>query len=295
MPEDAIPEGAAQDTAASSTWWWSGLPQWQQIVVVLVVTFTVIWVVRRFIVGRLERVVASTENDFDDRLLQLFKQFFTLAALFIAVLVIVKICGGKVTGLLAGAGIAGIAIGLAAKETLADVLAGIFLITDRPMRIGDRVKIERIGRDWGGWGDVLDMGIRRTQVRNTDGVVVNYPNNVLANSIITNFSHLDTPVRVRVRFQVAYHADVAAAREAALKAMGRTEGVIEGTPQVVIRSVWDTTRGHLLSGVLMEGRYRIPDVRYRTRIRSAVLENLLSDLRAAGVPLAVFNPQDPQA
>lgn len=274
--------------APSATWsWWTAMPQWQQIAVVLVATFAVIWVVRRFIVGRLEKVVASTENDFDDRMLQLFKQFFTLIALFAAVLIIVKICGGRISALLAGAGIAGIAIGLAAKETLADVLAGIFLITDRPMRIGDRVKIERIGREWGGWGDVLDMGIRRTQVRNTDGVVVNYPNNVLANSVITNFSLLDQPIRVRVRFQLAYEADLEKAAAVAEGAIGRTEGVLEGTSQVVVRSAWDTAQGHLLAGILMEGRYRITDVRDRTRIRSAVLKNLIHDLRAEEIPLAV--------
>ena len=48
--------------------------------------------------------------------------------------------------------------------------------------------LERIGQHWGSWGDVVDIGLRRTKIRNPDGVVVNYPNSVLATSVITNFS-----------------------------------------------------------------------------------------------------------
>jgi small-conductance mechanosensitive channel len=191
----------------------------------------------------------------------------------------------SISPLLAGAGIAGIAVGFAAKETLADILAGFFLIVDRPMGVGDRVKIERIGRDWGGWGDVLDVGLRRTRIKNTDGVVVNYPNNVLANSVITNFSAERQPVRVRVRFQVGYEADLERAQQVAKGAIERSAGVIAGTVDLVVRSLWDDTRGHLLAGVLLEGRYRIEDVRDRTRIRSRVLVNILEDLREASIPL----------
>jgi small-conductance mechanosensitive channel len=147
------------------------------------------------------------------------------------------------------------------------------------------VKIESPGRHWGGWGDVVDIGLRRTQVRNTDGVIVNYPNGVLANSVITNFSHDDDPVRVRVRFVVGYDADLDRMRIVAEGAIGGTEGVLEGTPQIVIRSLWDDARGHLLAGILVEGRYRIRDVRHRTRIRSRVLQNVLEGLRAEGIPL----------
>ena len=103
-----------------------------------------------------------------------------------------RLHGIAITPFLASAGIAGIAIGMAAKETLADILAGVFLIADRPVRVGDRIKIDSIGKHWGSWGDVVDMGLRRTQIRNTDGVIVNYPNNLLANSVITNFSHEDS-------------------------------------------------------------------------------------------------------
>jgi len=84
---------------------------------------------------------------------------------------------------------------------------------------------------------------------------------------------------------VDYGADLERVKEIGEKAIARTENVIENTAQVVFRSLWDDEQGHMLAGVLVEGRYRIRDVRDRTRIRSAVLVNVLEDLRAASVPL----------
>lgn len=237
--------------------------------------------------SRLQRLAASTENDLDDRLILFVKRFAGIVLLFLAVLAILEINGIEVSPLLAGAGIAGIAIAFAAKETLSDILAGIFLIADRPMRIGDRVKIEHIGTHWGGWGDVVDIGLRRTTVRNTDGVIVNYPNHVLANSVITNFSFDTGPTRVRVRFHVRLDADLRLAQRVAQAAAEAIEGIATETVQVVVRSLWDDDRGHQLEGVLMEVRYRIEDVRDRTRIRSELLIRLKDDLAAAGVPLSI--------
>jgi len=177
-------------------------------------------------------------------------------------------------------------LGLAAKELLADVLSGVFLIADRPIRVGDRVKIERIGRHWGSWGDVVDIGLRRTRIRNTDGVVVNYPNSLMANSVITNFSFEEKPVRVRIRFQVGYDADLELTRKVAIEAIEGVSAVIADSATIVVRSLWDDNQGHLMAGVLVEGRYRIEDVRKRTTVRSEVLERLLVALRKNGIPMA---------
>jgi small-conductance mechanosensitive channel len=235
---------------------------------------------------RLEKLAKATSNDLDDRLVHFVKQFLWLIALFAAVAVILKINHIKISPLLAGAGIVGISLGFAAKETIADVLSGIFLIADRPIRVGDRVKIEQIGRHWGAWGDIVDIGLRRTRVRNTDGVNVNYPNSVLANSVIKNFSFEPEPVRVRIRFQLDYSADLELAEKLAIAAIEKCDGVIADSAQVVIRSLWDDRGGHQLAGVLLEARYRIEDVRRRTVIRSQVLSRVLKDLRDRQVPLA---------
>lgn len=274
-----------QDQAVEAIGWWSDLNPWIKTAVVLVGAVVLYAVLRRAIIGPLERMAQKTDNDLDDRLLNFARHFAGIILVFVVLVIILNLHGVEITPLLAGAGIFGVALGFAAKESIADILAGIFLVLDRPMRRGDRVKLEHIGREWGGWGDVVDIGIRRTTVRNTDGVVVNYPNALLATSVITNFSHEREPIRVRVRFQVDYEADLDRVREVAMEAIEKSEGVIQATAEIVTRAIWDDSRGHMVAGVLVEGRYKIYDVSERTRIRSRVLENLLKGLRAANVPL----------
>ncbi len=266
--------------------WWRNVDSWEQTAIAVAGAFLLHIFVRVVLLRALNRIASSTENDLDDRLVYFVRRFYLLVLVSILFMVLLKIHGIKITPFLASAGIAGIAIGLAAKETLSDILSGIFLITDQPARIGDRVKIESPGRHWGGWGDVIDVGLRRTQIRNTDGVIVNYPNSVLANSVITNFSYQDEPVRVRVRFQVNYNADLEEASSVARRAIEATERVLPDSAEIVVRSLWDDNGGHMGSGILMEGRYHIEDVRNRTRIRSEVLKSINRDLAAAGIALA---------
>jgi small-conductance mechanosensitive channel len=262
------------------------LPSLIQSLIAVLVVIALFYLCRFGLLKRLETLAAKTNNDFDDRLIHFLKQFLWLVALFSGLVWVLKINGIQVGPVLAGAGIFGIAIGLAAKETLADILAGIFLIADRPIRIGDRIIIDKIGKHWGGWGDVLDIGLRRTTIRNTDGVIVNYPNAVLASSTIKNFSIDPQPVRARIRFQTDYSADPVLVKAKTIEAIEKIDGIIDGTTTVVIRSIWDDDQGHMLSGVLYEARYRLIDVKTRTTLRSLALERLIQAFRENDIPMA---------
>ena len=254
----------------------------------IVTTMLVFYLLRYVVVLKLEKLTALTDNDFDDRFVHFLRQFLWIAAFFLGLIWVLQVNGIKVGPVLAGAGIFGIAIGLAAKETLADILAGIFLIADRPIRIGDRIMIDKIGKHWGGWGDVIDIGLRRTTIRNTDGVIVNYPNAVLASSTIKNFSMDAQPMRVRVRFQTDFTADPAQVRAVTLSTIDSISGIIQGSGTVVVRSIWDDDQGHMLSGVLYEARYRLEDVKSRTTTRSVVLEQLIGAFQRNEIPMAAL-------
>jgi len=267
--------------------YWQALSAISQSAVAVLAALILYWFFRIVILSKIEKAVEATSNDLDDRMVQFVKQFLWIVAILSTVTLVLKINSIKISPLLAGAGIFGVSIGFAAKETIADILAGIFLITDRPIRVKDRVKIEQIGRHWGGWGDVEDIGLRRTRIRNTDGVSVNYPNSLLANSVITNFSYSDSPVRVRIRLQVDYRADLELSKKLIIEAIESCKKVIPGSAQVVVRSLWDDKGGHQPAGVLLEGRYKINNVRRRTSIRSTVLTEVLKIFQKNDVPLAV--------
>lgn len=268
------------------TEYWNAAPAFEQSGLAVLATIICFYLVRYVILLRLEKLTRNTDNDFDDRLVHFLKQFLWLAALVIGLIWVLKINNIKVGPVLAGAGIFGIAIGLAAQETLSDIISGIFLIADRPIRIGDRIVIDKIGKHWGGWGDVVDIGLRRTMIRNTDGVIVNYPNSALVKSTIKNFSFDPQPVRARVRFQTDYSADIDLVKQTTIDAINRIDGIIENTVTVVIRSMWDDEQGHLLSGILFEARYKLLDVKTRTPLRSQVLESIIKNFQTANIPMA---------
>jgi len=266
--------------------WWENINVWYRSGAIVVAGFFVHIIIKLFILRGLEKIAAATSNDLDDRLVYFIKKFYLVVLSFVLLIAILNNHGVQITPFLASAGIVGITIGLAAKETLENILSGVFLIADRPIRVGDRIKIERPGKHWGGWGDVAEIGLRRTQIKNTDGVIVDYPNSILANSVITNFSYLDKPVRVRIRFQVNYSADIDQVFQITKDAISATPGVIPDTADLVVRELWSDEGGHQLAGVLIEGRYTITDVRTRTQTRSAVLRNVLIYMRKANIPFA---------
>jgi small-conductance mechanosensitive channel len=265
---------------------WGAMSSLHKALSVIFITYIAHQFLKRIVIRQFEKLSAKTANDLDDRFIHFIDQFQWIVMCFIATLGVLKSFDVAIGPLLAGAGIFGVALGFAAKESMADVLAGIFLIADRPIRIGDRINFDAIGGGhWGGWGDVVDIGLRRTRIRNSDGVYVNYPNNLLSNSVITNFSYEAEPMRVRLRFQVDYDADIDQVREITLKVIAANPRIMVDSGKMIVRSLWDDKQGHLMSGVTLEARYRIEDVRKRTEIRAEILEELLRELKAKEVPM----------
>ena len=272
---------------------WSEMAAYNKAILILAGTLFLHIFLKKIVLRKLEALSAKTSNDLDDRFVHFVDQFLWLIMCFIATLGVLKVFNIEIGPLLAGAGIAGIALGMAAKETMADVLAGVSLIADRPIKIGDRINFDAIGGGhWGGWGDVVDIGLRRTTIRNSDGVFVNYPNNLLSNSVITNFSHETSSIRVRLRFQVDYSADISKVREIALKVIAENPRILPDTGAMIVRSIWDDKQGLYSSGVMLEARYFIEDVRKRTDIRAEVLERLLEELKANNIPMPTFPNRD---
>ncbi len=108
------------------------------------------------------------------------------------------------TAWLASAGIVGIAIGFAAKDSLSNLFSGVFIIADAPYKVGDYVVLENIGR-----GKVTNIGLRSTRILTRDDIEVTAPNSIIGNSTIINQSGgPNQKMRVRLKIGVAYGTDV---------------------------------------------------------------------------------------
>ena len=108
-----------------------------------------------------------------------------------------------VTGLVASAGIVGLALSFAAQDTLSHLFAGVAILADRPYRIGDYIVL-----DTGERGEVTAIGLRSTRLMTRDNVEIVIPNGVMGTAKIINESGGPTSFRIRTAVGVAYGSDV---------------------------------------------------------------------------------------
>ncbi|MFP4194142.1 MAG: mechanosensitive ion channel family protein [Desulfobacterales bacterium] len=140
----------------------------------------------------------------EDRTLPLFDLLFTVGVVAAGAYALLQIWGIDTTAWLASAGIIGIAVGFAAKDTLANLFAGFFIIADAPYKLGDYVVL-----DSGERGEVTKVGRRSTRLLTRDDVEVTIPNSVIANAKIMNESGGRwMKYRFRLQVGVAYGSDV---------------------------------------------------------------------------------------
>jgi len=108
------------------------------------------------------------------------------------------------TAWLASAGIVGIAVGFAAKDTLANLFSGVFILADAPYKIGDYVVLDSTER-----GEVTHIGLRSTRLLTRDDVEVTVPNSIMGNTKVINESGgPHKKFRIRTKVGVAYGSDI---------------------------------------------------------------------------------------
>lgn len=129
----------------------------------------------------LNRVVGKTDTKLDDMLVPIVRKALRVTIAIIAVLLISEnILGADIKSLLLSAGIGGIAIALAAKDTVANFFGSITIFTDRPFQMGELVKIGDHK------GPVEEVGFRSTRIRTLEGHLVTVPNSLIVNSNVEN-------------------------------------------------------------------------------------------------------------
>ena len=160
--------------------------------------------------GRLSKKVGWL----DARTLPLFDNLARLAILGGASYFLLVAWKLNVGAWLASAGVVGIAVGFAAKDSIANLFGGLFVIMDAPYKVGDFINL-----DSGERGRVIKIGLRSTRLMTRDDVEITVPNAVIANAKIVNESGgPQEKTRVRVNVGVAYGSDVDRVREVLMQA-----------------------------------------------------------------------------
>ncbi|WP_320006745.1 mechanosensitive ion channel family protein [Maridesulfovibrio sp.] len=144
--------------------------------------------------------------------------------------------GIPVTAIFASAGIAGMAIALAARETLANFFGGVSIFMDRPFRAGDYIVLDNGDR-----GEVKAVGMRSTKIQTRDDIMITIPNSVITNGKVVNQSRPLPHFRVRVKLGVAYGSDVDRVEEILLALAEQNElAIASPEPRVRFRKFGDS-------------------------------------------------------
>ncbi len=187
-----------------------------------------------------------------------------------------------VTAWMASAGIVGIAVGFAARDTLANLFAGVSILADAPYKIGDYIVLV----DGNKRGMVTQIGLRSTRILTRDDIEITIPNAAIANSTLVNESGGPSiHQRVRLRLNVAYGSDVDQVRDLLL-AVAREEPMVrpEPTPRVRFRAFGD-------SGLIFELLCWIAEAELRGRAIDALHTRSYKALGDAGIEIP-FPQQD---
>ena len=153
-----------------------------QAAMVLAVTWMLARLWDAVVDGFLTPLVASSDTDLDDQLLPIARRGGKSAIWIVGVIVALNNAGYDVMALIAGLGIGGLALAMAAKDTVANFFGGFTIFTDRPFSMGDRIVIS--GFD----GVVKEIGIRSTRLTTLSGTEVTIPNSRFADSPVENIS-----------------------------------------------------------------------------------------------------------
>jgi len=189
---------------------------------ILIVMTLALRIIANFSTHWLKEWASKTESTADDRLIPLVAKILKAVTIILAFIFIFDTWNINISPLLATAGIAGIAIGFAVRDSLANILGGLQLVLDKTFKVGDKIQL-----DSGEMGVILDIGIRSTKLKTYDNEVIYIPNGSLANTKIKNFTVPDLSIRVNVNFGVEYGSNPEKVRNVVLDAIKKIDTVIE--------------------------------------------------------------------
>jgi len=226
-----------------------------------------------------EKVASRTQSKMDDVILDLMNRFASVIIYVTAAILALDTLGLNIMPFIAGAGVAGIAIGFAAKDTLSNVIAGVLLIIDRPFEVGDRIEVWSAPANSATWGDVVDIGLRATKIRTTDNLVIVIPNNEIMTRDIVNYTTISKDIRVRIPIGIAYDADVSKAKEIIKRVSLELDWAKrEPEPKVVVKSFGD-------SAVNLEARVWISRPRKRMDTISHITDRVKEVFQQEGIEI----------
>lgn len=249
---------------------------------------TIIFVVAIILLTRagwllIDMATAEAEHRFSDAgreeemspVITLLKRIVRVILVLVATTALLSQFGINMTAFAALIGLGGLAFSLAARDTIADAIAGVIILLDRPFRVGDRIEISAANT----WGDVTDIGLRTTRILTRDNRLVIIPNSLISKNEIINYTYPDPNYRIQTHVGIAYDTDINEARTVMRDAVRQVPDVLENKPvDILYNDMGD-------SAMIFRVRWWIETYADTRRITDKVHSALQRELDAAGIDM----------
>ena len=239
---------------------------------VLVVSFLSYAVFQAFINWYLREIAQKTRTRLDEEFLPLLGRLLRIVIFFIAIIIILSHFKVNITGFLATAGVASLAVAFAAQETLANLISGFTILVDKPFRIGDRIQLPS-----GEIGDVVEIGLRSTKILSFDHNVIVIPNSEVTKATLVNFSYPNPRFKIRISLGVAYGSDMEKVKKVIKEILEKHPDVLKDpSPDIFFMEFGDSSLNLLIV-------YWISDYREKFRIIDEINMEIDKRFREEGI------------
>jgi small-conductance mechanosensitive channel len=191
-----------------------------------------------------QNIAQKADAQMYSEFLPLFNRAVRMVTLVVAMLIILDHFNIDIKALLTVLGVGSLAVALAAKDTIENMISGFIIMVDRPFRVGDRVILTS-----GEKCDVYHIGLRSTRFITFENTLIILPNRELLTSKIENISYPDSQIRIKVNIGVAYGADMDKVRRILLQCASDHPKVLESPkPKVHMIELGDSSVDFSLRG-----------------------------------------------
>jgi len=196
------------------------------ILTAILLTTILVKISRTIITSAVHRIaVKNDEEELGKTLPLLINRVVTFLIIAVAAIIVLDKFGQNISSILAILGAGSLALGLAAQDTISNMISGFVIMIDRPFRVGDRIKIPS-----GEIGDVYEIGLRSTKILDFENNLLIVPNNELVKTRIINYGYPQSEIRVTVEISVAYGSDIDTVKRIMLDAARSHPSVLK-TPE----------------------------------------------------------------
>ncbi len=197
--------------------------------IILFMFYFIYRVIRFFLVRKFKKLEVS------ESVTRLIVKVIKFTTLGLAIILVADQIGIKIIALISTLGVAGIALGLAAQQTLANFISGIILLVSKPFREGDMVELEDT------FGKVKEISLRSTAIMTLNNILVDIPNQKIVESKIINHTY-NQHIRIAVTVGIAYKEYIPDAQRVLLELVKNDERFLENPASgVVVEEIADSS------------------------------------------------------